>query len=88
MASRDVRADEVREGDYIWSTAEKRWTRVHSTRRSACGKYVILKTLAWETWKHPAEGVAVESSYTRGAGWRWEGPKGWTWSDYPRLRGL
>ena len=26
--------------------------------------------------------------YTRGAGWRWEGPNGWTWSDYPRLRGL
>lgn len=59
MAHRIVRADEVQAGQYIWSLGI--WVLVRSTRRSACGKHVILKTFAWETWKRPAEGVAVES---------------------------
>ncbi len=61
MAHRNVRADQVQAGHCIWwGVGNARWTRVLSVRRSSCEKYVVLKTLAGETWKHPAEGVAIE----------------------------
>ena len=58
-----VRADKVQVGQYLWcGVGGARWTLVHSVRRSDSGNYVVISTLAGETWKHPAEGVAVQDA--------------------------
>lgn len=63
MDYQTIAARQVVVGDEIYNKSatrpEFKWTRVIKTRYSDDQKSVILTTMAWETWKHPEEGVAV-----------------------------
>ena len=60
-----VRADQVLVGDELYNRYGAKahpafaWVRVKAVERSEDGKHVILRTSAWDTWLHPAEGIGV-----------------------------
>ena len=64
---RTVAAKDVAAGDRIWAGGKIpafQWVRVREvvTHTTDEGRiYTIIKTIAWDTWKHPREGVMVQS---------------------------
>jgi flavodoxin len=61
-----VAAKNVIAGDRVWNGGKIpafQWVRVKEVveHTAASGKvYTIIKTVSWDTWKHPEEGVAVQ----------------------------
>jgi len=66
MIQKTVAASEVKVGDELYAKSDwHNWFRVIAVDKSESGD-VIIKTLYWDTWKHPREGVAIRRRFEVG----------------------